>query len=159
MQDLISTELQAIAQGLPTLGVPPENVTNLDADQLRRILDETTSRESTDPPAAGRLNINTVEREVLDYVTAIPPVLADLIFLTRNSKPNGFLSILELEEVPSIGGNPGVITQLSNVLTVESNAFTVSSVGRDTRSGIEVEIHATIERSALPIVISDLSER
>ncbi len=159
VEDLIANDLQSIAQGLPTLGVPPENVANLEPDQLRRILDETTIRESTDPPGAGRININTVEREVLDYVTSIPPVLADLIFLTRNSKPNGFLSILELEEVPSLGGRSDLITQLSNVLTVESNAFTVSSVGRDTRSGIEVEIHATIERSALPIVISDLSER
>lgn len=159
VEDYIATPLQNMAQQVPNLGVPPQNIENLDDDQIRRLLEECTLRNPNDPPGPGRININTVDREALDYVAAIPPGLSDLIIFTRNSRADGFTSMLDLEAVPGLAGNRNAIVQLSSVLTVESNAFVVSSVGKDLNSGIEVEIVATIERSALPIVISDLSER
>lgn len=159
VEEIIGTTLQQMAQQLPNLGIPPQNVDNLTDEQIERILGECTVRNENDPPGPGRVNVNTVRRETLDYLTAIPPGLADLILFIRDSRADGFTSMLDLRAVPGLSGNDSTIVQLSNILTVESNTFVVSSVGRDLNSGIEVEIVATIERSALPIVITELSER
>lgn len=159
VEEFIGTPLQQMAQQVPNLGVPPQNISNLEEDQIRRLLEECTIRDENAPVGPGRLNVNTADREVFDYITAIPPTLADLIVFTRNSRADGFTSMLDLESVPGLGANPNAIVQLSAILTVQPNSFVVTSIGRDVNSGIEVEIVATIERSALPIVISDLSER
>ena len=45
------------------------------------------------------------------------------------------------------------------LLTTRSNVYIVTSRGRDTRTGIEVEITATLDRSALPLTIKDLRMR
>ena len=56
-------------------------------------------------------------------------------------------------EVPAITRNR--LSQLVDLLTVRSNAFVVHSRGRDAVTGLEVEISAVLDRSALPIVIKD----
>ncbi|GAB4543782.1 MAG: hypothetical protein Tsb0013_00270 [Phycisphaerales bacterium] len=159
IEQIIGTTLQQMAQQVPTLGVPPQNIENLNEEQTRAILANCEIRDESQPAPPGRLNLNTVRRKTLDYVTSIPPGLSDLIIFTRNSRPDGFTSMLDLQTVPGLAGNTNAIVQLSSIVTVEPNTFVVSSVGRDVNSGIEVEILATIERSALPIIITELSER
>ncbi len=159
VEQFIGTTLSQMAQQVPNLGVPAENVEDLEEEQIRRILANCTIRDPNEAAKPGRLNLNTVQRKTLDYMTSIPATLADLIIFTRNSRADGFTSMLDLQEVPGLAGNNNAIVQLSSLVTVESNTFVVSSVGRDLNSGIEVEIVATIERSALPIIISELSER
>jgi hypothetical protein len=155
VEDLIATPLQAIAQSVPGLGAPANAVPNLNGDQLQGLLDETTVNDPDGGPVPGRLNINAAARETLDYVTAIQPGLADQMIFTRDSRPNGYESLLDLLEVVPLGALPG----LSLYIDVRSTSFVVSARGRDVGTGIEVDLVATIERTALPIVISELRVR
>ena len=91
----------------------------------------------------------------LDFMTAISAGLADQLIFARDSRPEGFVSILDLLQVVPAAA----LTQLSVLIDVQSSAVVVSSRGRDINSGIEVDLVATIESSTLPIVISELSLR
>ena len=155
IEDLISTPLSVIAPTVANLGAPPESIQDLTGDQILALLEETTLFGPDDGPIPGRLNLNTADREALDYLPAIPTALADQIMFARDTRPGGFSSILDLIEVTS----PQGVTQLSTLVTVRSNAFVVSSVGRDLNSGVEVGIVATIERTSWPVIISEMSVR
>lgn len=155
IEDLISTPLQALATQVVGLGAPPQAVTNLDNDQLDALLSETTVYDPDEGPVPGRLNVNTADREVYDYITAIPSGLADQLVFLKDTRAEGFASLLDLLDVipaPSL-------TQLSIFLDVRSTSFVVNARGRDVNTGIEVDLTATIERTGLPIVISELSVR
>jgi len=155
LEDLISTPLPMIAQSVAGLGAPPNSVPPLTADQVTDILNETTIADPGLGPIPGRVNINTVDRRTLDFITAISAGTADQLIFARDSRPEGFVSILDL-----IGTLPAIaVTQISFFLDVKSNALVVSSRGRDVNSGIEVDLVATIDSSARPIVISELSLR
>ncbi len=155
VEDLIATPLQAIAQSVPGLGAQPEAVPNLNGEQLQGLLDETTVIDPDGPPPPGRLNLNAADRETLEYLTAIQPGLADQLIFARDSRPDGFESLLDLLEVVPLGALPG----LSRYIDVRSVSFVVSARGRDVGTGIEVDLVATIERTSLPIVISELRVR
>lgn len=155
LEDLISTPLQFIAGSVPGLGAPASAVPNLTLDQLADLLAETTINDPALGPIPGRININTVDRRTLDFVTAISAGLADQIIFARDSRPQGFTSIIDLMEVIPAGP----LAQLSIFLDVRSNALVVSSRGRDTQTGVEVDLVATIHASSLPIVISEMSQR
>lgn len=155
LEDLISTPLQLIAASVPGLGAPPGAVPNLTVDQIAELLGETTIADPALGPIPGRVNINTVDRRTLDFVTAISAGLADQIIFARDSRPEGFVSIVDLlDVVPATA-----LSQLSFLIDVQSNALVVTSRGRDVNSGIEVDLVATIHSSSLPIVISELSVR
>jgi hypothetical protein len=53
----------------------------------------------------------------------------------------------------------GQLAQIYNVLTVRSNVYVVTCRGRDVKTGIEVEMVATIDRSTLPVKITELLTR
>ena len=105
-------------------------------------------------PAPGKVNLNTVRREVLDYVTLFRdnPGQADTVIFIRDNQPGGFVNIIDLLEVTT----PQDVAELWSDVDVTSNAYVVTSVGRDLSTGIEVEIRATIDRTRLPIVISEM---
>ena len=49
--------------------------------------------------------------------------------------------------------------QLYDVLDVRSNVYICRSLGRDSATGIEIEIIATLDRSTLPVVIREVRVR
>ena len=152
--DLLAQPLTQIAQSFAQPGQPPSpQLTDLTIDQVETILDELTFHLPDDPPTPGRVNLNTCSRETLDYVTSIQPGVADFLILERNARATGFAHILDLLDVPGI--TESGLVELSRYLDVQSNAWVVISRGRDEATGIEVEIVATIERSTLPIVITE----
>lgn len=123
-------------------------------EQLATMFNETMLYPSNaEPNRIGKLNINTCSAETLQHVAGIEPTLADLIILERDSRAQGFTSIVDLLEVPAI--TRARLAQLATFLTVRSNVFVVHCRGRDTATGLEVEISVVLDRSTLPIVIKD----
>jgi type II secretory pathway component PulK len=124
-------------------------------DQLAKLFNEASLVASATPaPAGGKLNINTAPAEVLEHLAGLDPLVADAIILERESRPQGFTSIVDLLEVPSITRQR--LSSLARLLDVRSTVFVATSRGRDTATGLEVEMTAVLDRSALPIVIKDL---
>lgn len=102
----------------------------------------------------GKLNINTCDAEVLDYLPAIAPALADAIVLARDGRAEGFTSLADLLDIPSM--TRARLAALYPLLTVRSNVFTVTSRGRDEVTGLEIEMVAVVDRSTLPVIIRDI---
>lgn len=148
----------------PTLPRRQTQVPALTVEQLGKLLDQATlgsSAQQTGLPAGsklpGKININTASTRVLESIPEITSSLADSIISERSARPQGFNSIAELLEVP--GMTRGELAVIYELLTTRSNVYIVTSRGRDTRTGIEVEITATLDRSALPLTIKDLRMR
>lgn len=134
------------------------NARNLTNEQLALVLDECEIESSaTLGPIPGKVNINTCPAEVLEYIPQITPALADAITLERDSLPKGFTSIVDMLNIP--GMNRNRLSQIYNVLTVRSNVYVVTCRGRDLKTGFEIEIVATIDRSSLPVRITELMTR
>lgn len=156
MRDFIRRDLGQLAQTQPTVpGAQPRRVEALTDEQLAKLLDECMIGVSTNTGVLGsipgKLNINTCPAEVLQMLPDIDASIADGIIAERNSKPNGFSSIVDLKNVEGVGR-----TQLANLydlLTVRSNVFIITSKGRDARTGAEVEMIIKVDRSTLPAVI------
>lgn len=154
-----------LRNGLPQLAagtgefsqVELQQIAPLNPDQLRDIFDELTMNDPDLGPAPGKVNINTVRREVLDYVTLFRenPGQADTVIFIRDNQPGGFVNIIDLLDFSS----PIDVANLWRDLDVSSSAYVVTSIGRDLATGIEVEIRATIDRTRLPIVISEMMIR
>jgi DNA uptake protein ComE-like DNA-binding protein len=133
-------------------------VPNLSNEQLAALIDECAiDPETPTGPMPGKLNLNTCTAEMLEYLPGISPATADAIILERSGRPQGFGSIIDLVEVPTLSRRQ--VAQIYDVLTVRSNAYVVTSRGRDAASGLQVELVATIDRSSLPVVISEISVR
>lgn len=133
--------------------VPPLNDT-----QLGKLLDET----SIGDPAAngavpGKLNLNTAEREAIMLLPGMDDVLADAILTERNARTQGFLTLADLLGVQ--GMTRARLAALYDAVTVRSNTFVVTSVGRDERTGVEVEISAVLDRSTIPVVLREVIVR
>lgn len=134
------------------------NARNMTNDQLAALLDECEIQATTSTGSLpGKLNINTCSAETLEYIPNLDPSLADGIVLERDSQPKGFTSIVDLLNVP--GMSRGRLAQLYNVFTVRSNVYVVTCRGRDLKTGLEIEIVATIDRSTLPVKITELLTR
>ena len=130
---------------------------DLNDDQIRELLDEATFEDAAAGPVPGRININTVSRDALDYVTAISPGLADVLILSRDSSATGFTNMMDLLEIPAL--TRGRLASLARFIGVESGAYEVTVVGRDDATGIEVQIVATLSSRALPIEITEMRTR
>ena len=90
--------------------------------------------------------------------TAIDAITADILLLERNARGGqGFASIFDLLDIPGV--TPQSLAILSAFLTVRPNTYVVTSRGRDEGTGIEVEIVATIQRTALPVPITSITVR
>lgn len=147
----------------PTLPRRQTQVPPLTVEQLGKLLDQATLGSSaqsglpTGSKLPGKININTASTRVLESIPEITSSLADAIISERSARPQGFASIAELLDVP--GMTRGELAVIYELLTTKSNVYIVTSRGRDTRTGIEVEITATLDRSSLPITIKDLRIR
>lgn len=128
----------------------------LEVEQLGKLLDECVmGTADADRFGAGdipgKLNVNTAAPETLEMIPEIGVTLADAIVSDREGRPKGYTTVAELLEVP--GMTRANLASIYDVLTVRSNVFIVRCKGRDTRSGVEVEIVATIDRSTSAVVI------
>jgi type II secretory pathway component PulK len=129
----------------------------LTRDQLGALLNETTIGATSTDPKPGKLNINTCEAEVLEYLPQMDSSLADAIIGERSARTFGFASVADLLDVPGMTRNR--LAQIYPLIDVRSNVYVATVRGRDTRTGTEVEIVATLDRSALPVMIREVRVR
>lgn len=132
-------------------------VAELTRDQLKALFDEASTGEEEGYPRAGRLNINTVSREVLERLSALDPDLADTLISERDARSGGFVSVTDLLDVPGMSNDQ--LAELLDIMTVQSQVYVLTVRGRDAATGIEVEIVATVDRSTIPVLIRDLVVR
>ncbi|MCK6475509.1 MAG: type II secretion system protein GspK [Phycisphaerales bacterium] len=139
-------QLQATIGGAQP-GAP--RVQSLNDEQLGALLNECTIiRDTAAPPAPGKLNINTCDSQIFEYLPSIDSALADNIMAERDARRQGFVSFAELRSIPGMNNNR--LAALYDLVELRSNVFVVTSRGRDTGTGIEVEITTSIDRSTLP---------
>ncbi|MEM9082948.1 MAG: hypothetical protein AAGB34_05065 [Planctomycetota bacterium] len=153
IEQLVANRLRDLAEDAGVENA--ENVPDLDDAQLRQALDELTISAGQGGLVPGRVNLNTVERETLDYLSGIPSGQADMLIYLRDRQPGGFTSWVDVGRAM----RPQSVESLSQILTLESTAFVVTARGIDANTGVEVEISATIERTGLPLVISEMMVR
>lgn len=145
------------AAGNATQGQQPR-ITALTDEQLAAVFDECViGAPEPNVYYPGKLNVNTCEAEVLEYLPNMTPELADGILAERAGTGEGFKSLVDLLKVPNM--TRAQVSQLSDLLCVRSNVFSVTSRGRDERTGIEVEIQADLNRSSLPLTVSGMLVR
>ena len=158
LADFITRDLATLALAAGGGGQGSAGVEALTSEQLGLLLDECrigpASEGAFEP---GRLNINTCAAETLEYLPEIDAEVADAIIAEREARPEGFASTAELMEVSGIGRRQ--LAAIARLLTVRSTVYVVTSRGRDARTGLEVEIVATLDRSSLPVVISAMVVR
>jgi DNA uptake protein ComE-like DNA-binding protein len=161
LADFITTDLNTLArrvrgqQGGRGRQQPPP-VPSLTREQLGALLDE-CSVGPVPVGGPGKLNINTCAPQTLEYLPQILPETADAIIAERSARPEGFTSLADLLSVPGIGRRQ--LAAVYEHLCVRSNVFLATVRGRDTKSGIEVEIRVTLNRSRLPVVIEEVVVR
>lgn len=139
-------------------GQAASTVTPLTNDQLRTLLDEAIVGDPrTTLPHSGLININSVTRQTLERQTRIDADTADAIIQARQGRSGGFTSMMDLLEVSGITRES--LSSLMEVIDVRSNVYIATSKGRDSATGIEVEIVAELDRSTIPVVIKSLVVR
>jgi len=155
MTDFISRSLRSLGA---QPGQQPPRVEALTDEQLGLLLDECeiAAAEAT-TVIPGKLNINTCPAEVMRFIPEIGDEMADAIISERSGRVDGFTSIVDLLTIP--GMNRRQLATLYELLTVRSNVYVVTSRGRDSRTGLEVEITATLDRSTVPVVIKEVRVR
>jgi type II secretory pathway component PulK len=130
-------------------------VSPLSKDQLRAIFAEcTTSDFGGVDPVPGRVNLNTAGPEVLAVMFGDPGV-AESILALRQSRAEGITSIVDLLDLRRV--DPNLLAGIADLLDVTGWTFSVTSRGRS-NTGQEVEIHAVLDRSNLPVRILEYRE-
>ena len=155
-----ATMADFIRQGLSRLartGGSNTRVQDLSKEQLVLLVDECAIGAASTGSAPGKLNINTCAAETLQYLPEISPELADAIVTERSGRPDGFTSIMDLMDVPGITRQQ--MATLYDLLCVRSNVYVVTCRGRDSRTGLEVEMQATLDRSKVPVVVTEVLVR
>ncbi len=131
---------------------------NLSREQLGQLIDEgTTIPAEVLRFVPSRLNVNTANVKTLEYLPEIEPEVADAIIAERSGKPQGFASVAELLDVP--GMTRQSLSIVAQLLCTRSNVYIVTCKGVDERSGLEVEMIATLDATTLPAVIRELRVR
>lgn len=160
LEDFLTTELSALAaagaSGATRLD-GGQTVGSLTNEQFKLILDEGAITQATPIYRSGKININTVSRQAMERFTQIDSDLADTLISERDARSGGFVSLADLLTLPSVGRDR--LAQLMPLVDVSSNVYVVVSRGRDSATGVEVEIVATLDRSSIPVVIRDLVVR
>ena len=162
LADFIRTNLSTLAQqsgggaaggGAAGAQRPPSNLTR---DELVALLNECTVGDATrlNP---GKLNINTADDETMQYLATLTPTMRDAIVLYRDSAGGDVESVADLLDVPQM--TPAMLADLFPFIDVRSNVFTMRSVGRDSATGLAVEIFAEVDRSTNPVTIRLLVAR
>jgi hypothetical protein len=154
------TELQADQPpGQPSQPQQPQQPQSLELsdEQLTAVLAETMV-EAPSPRLPGKMNINTVSADLLQeiFIDEDPTIIDELLYY-RNSRSEGVLSLQEFKGIPNIP--PDKLTQLLGLFDVKSSVFTITSRGRSTATGLEVEIVAVVDRSTLPVTILEYREQ
>lgn len=133
---------------------PRPRVEPLTDEQLGLLLEETQIGGAEIGPVPGKLNINTCSAEALRAIPEIEDELADAIIAERSGRPDGFATIMDLMEVP--GMTRRQLATLYQLFCTRSNVFIVNCRGRDQRTGLEVEMIVTLDRSTVPVVIREV---
>ena len=128
----------------------------LSSEQLERIFAECTVTDFTGIEVVpGRVNVNTAGPEVLRILFDGDPGVAESIMALRQSRAEGITSIVDLREVRRI--QPEILAGVADQIDVTGWTFSVTSRGTS-RNGQEVEIHAILDRSSLPVIIRHFRE-
>jgi DNA uptake protein ComE-like DNA-binding protein len=141
------------AAGTVTQGGQQPTITALTDEELAMVMDECViGAPEPNVYYPGKLNVNTCDAQVLEYLPNMTPELADAILAERAGSSEGFKSIVDLLKVPNM--TKAQLSPLYDFLCVRSNVFQVTSRGTDERTGIEVEIQVDLNRSTLPVTLS-----
>ena len=133
-----------------------EPVSSLSPEQLRAVFAECTTTTYEGPEIiSGKVNLNTAGPEVLRIIFAGDSAVAESIMAYRQSRAEGITSIVDLLELRRI--DPDVLATVADQLDVTGWVYSISSRGKST-SGQEVEIHAVVDRSTLPVKIIEYRE-
>lgn len=108
-------------------------------------------------PKPGKVNINTCSDEILEYIAVVTPEMRDALISFRSQTGGEIASITDLYDIPSM--TSAQLADLAAIFAPRSDVFLVTSRGRDQTTGIEVEVSAEIDRSALPVAIRTLTVR
>lgn len=154
MRDFIRSNLSALIQAAGNNPQTTPGSSPLTNEEMTRLLDECGIGAEEPGPRPGKLNINTCAAETLQYLPGLDPAVADSIVVARDSRPEGFTSVVGLIDAGVV--SRAQLARIYDLITVRSNVYVVSSRGRDAATGLEVEIIATLDRSTLPVTISDL---
>lgn len=157
--DFLTRSLRQLAQTVGQSAQQAQAIEVLTDEQIGRLLEECTiGKPGLGVLQPGRLNINTCDAKILeDHLPQIPAELADAIVSDRSGRAQGYSSLAQLLEVQ--GMTRQRLATLVPLLTVRSTVYVVTSRGRDERTGVEVEVSATIDRSRLPVVITEMTVR
>jgi len=141
----------------PLDGQPANEALPLDANQMIAVFGELTM-DDPNYRLPGKININTVPENVLTEMLDLDPAVTDEIIYYRERSPQGFRSLVEL-----IGVSPNftapVMADITDVLDVTSNVFTVTSRGWSEKTGTEVQLIVVVDRSTLPVRILEYREQ
>ncbi len=157
LEGLLRDQLNYISDSGSVSQFPVSQVRPLSDGELSTLFQEATMVDAFTLAGPGKLNINTADEEVFDYIPELSQALRDQIVYGRERRIEGFESIVDLGEIPGI--NESILAELATFLDVRSNTYRLSCRGRDTASGVEVEILATIDRTQLPLKILEYSIR
>jgi len=106
---------------------------------------------------AGRMNVNTVSAQFLRDLFVDDEQIADEIIYLRSSRPQGIVSMSELQDLPEMTDD--MMQRLADLFTTTSNVYTVTARGRSNASGLEVEMIVVVDRSTLPVRIIEYREQ
>ncbi|MEM7228104.1 MAG: hypothetical protein AAF432_04735 [Planctomycetota bacterium] len=158
--EMLLTSSLADLSGIPTIEDDPENgMRSLNEEQLRMVFAECTMDDPLEGPMPGKLNINTVSADLLRQMFSDESTerLVDEVLYLRNNRAEGVVSPVDLRDIPNL--DSGSLERLASLFDVRSNVFLVSSKGRCSSSGLEVEIVAIVDRSTLPVRILEYREQ
>jgi DNA uptake protein ComE-like DNA-binding protein len=163
IEDFLRTDLRTLAQqaqggsGAGGGGAQRQpQVANLSRDELTLLLDECTVGDPL-TVSPGKLNINTCDESLLEYVAAVSPTLRDALVLYRDQRGGDITTLTDLLDVPQISNS--VLADLYPYLDVRSNVYQIHARGRDLPTGLSVEIFAEVDRSTNPVTIRNLIVR
>jgi len=161
LEDLITVPLASVDNKgqVSSGGAGNPNVAPLTDEQLRAVFAEVTMYPLYER-RPGKINLNSVGpdliRDLLEF-RGYEEVVADEIIYMRDSRPEGIISILDLQDIPDMPAS--TIQQLAGLFTSTSNVYTITSRGRSRVSGVEVEIIAVVDRSTVPVRILEYREQ
>ena len=137
-------------------GSGDDGVAALDTEQLKAIFAECTMTDFSGPDRIpGKVNLNTAGPEVLTLIFDNDPAVAESILALRQSRAEGITSIVDLLEVRRI--DPELLSTVADQLDVTGWVYSISSRGISP-TGQEIEIHAVVDRSTLPVKIIEYRE-
>ena len=150
---------RAPQQQQPQQPQQPAGPAALTDEQLQTVLAECMIEDPLDRKP-GKININTIDSEFLRDLLAFmgyDEVLADEILFLRDSQPMGIRSLTELKNIPNITQEE--LQAITRRFDTVSSVYTISSKGRSSASGLEVEIIVVVDRSTVPVKILEYREQ